>query len=207
VEIHVLQGERPMASDNRTLGKFLLAGIPAAPRGVPQIEVSFDIDANGIVNVSAKDRGTGRSQAITITASSGLAHGEVDRMVKEAQAHADDDKRRREEIEARNRADGLIYATEKTLKDNRERLPADEVTAVEAALAEARKAVADGEGRREAIEAAIETLTRASHHMAEVLYRAAGSPPPGAGPEPPPGGPGGNAPGGDVIDAEVVDKK
>src|SRR5262245_19241997 len=129
VEIHVLQGERPMASDNRTLGKFLLTGIPAAPRGVPQIEVTFDIDANGIVNVSAKDRGTGRSQAITITASSGLAPGEVDRMVKEAQSHADDDQRKRGEIEVRNRADGLIYATEKTLKDNQERLPAEEIAA------------------------------------------------------------------------------
>ncbi len=144
VEIHVLQGERPMAQDNRTLGKFQLSGIPSAPRGVPQIEVTFDIDANGIVNVSAKDRGTGKSQAITITASSGLAKDEVEQMVRDAQSHADEDKQRREEIEAKNRADALIYSTEKTLSENREKLPAADVEAADKALAEARKAVEEG---------------------------------------------------------------
>ena len=124
VEIHVLQGERPMAGDNRTLGRFHLVGIPPAPRGVPQIEVTFDIDANGIVNVSAKDLGTGKEQKITITASSGLAKDEIERMVSDAQSHADEDKAQREAIEARNRADSLVYATEKTLNENREKLSA-----------------------------------------------------------------------------------
>src|SRR5439155_19033128 len=152
VEIHVLQGERPVAHDNRTLGKFQLSGIPPAPRGVPQIEVTFDIDANGIVNVSAKDRATGRTQAITITSSSGLAKEEVERMVHEAQSHAEEDKGRREEIEARNRADSLIYTTEKTLQENRDKLPESDVKAVTAALEGARKAVE--EGGRERIESA-----------------------------------------------------
>ncbi len=203
VEIHVLQGERPMARDNRTLGKFQLAGIPPAPRGVPQIEVTFDIDANGIVNVSAKDRATGRTQAITITASSGLAKEEVERMVHEAQAHAEEDKGRRDEIEARNRADSLIYTTEKTLQESKDKLPEAEVKAVTAALEAARKAVE--EGTRERIEAAVQELTRASHRMAETLYqRTASSAPPPAAEEPKPeGGKGGD----DVVDAEVVDKQ
>jgi len=202
VEIHVLQGERPMARDDRTLGKFQLAGIPPAPRGVPQIEVTFDIDANGIVNVSAKDRATGRTQAITITASSGLAKEEVERMVQEAQAHAEEDKGRRDEIEARNRADSLIYTTEKTLQENKDKLPEAEVKAVTEALDAARKAVE--EGARERIEAAVQELTRASHRMAETLYqRTASSAPPPATEEPKPeGGKGGD----DVVDAEVVDK-
>jgi molecular chaperone DnaK len=202
VEIHVLQGERPMARDNRTLGKFQLAGIPPAPRGVPQIEVTFDIDANGIVNVSAKDRATGRTQAITITASSGLAKEEVERMVHEAQSHAEEDKGRREEIEARNRADSLIYTTEKTLQENKDKLPEAEVKAVTEALDAARKAVE--EGTRERIEAAVQELTRASHRMAETLYQRTGSAPPPAAEEPKPeGGKGGD----DVVDAEVVDKQ
>ena len=146
VEVHVLQGERPLARDNRTLGKFQLVGIPPAPRGVPQIEVTFDIDANGIVNVSAKDRGTGKTQNITITASSGLSKDEVEKMVREAQAHADEDKARREEIEARNQADSLIYQTEKTIQENKEKLPADAVAAATQAVEAARKAVA---GRRQ----------------------------------------------------------
>jgi molecular chaperone DnaK len=202
VEIHVLQGERPMARDNRTLGKFQLAGIPPAPRGVPQIEVTFDIDANGIVNVSAKDRATGRTQAITITASSGLAKEEVERMVREAQSHAEEDKGRREEIEARNRADSLIYTTERTLQENKDKLPEEDVKAVNAALEAARKALE--EGGRERIESAVQELTRASHHMAEVLYQRTGSSgTPPAGEEPKPnGGKGGD----DVVDAEVVDK-
>jgi molecular chaperone DnaK len=202
VEIHVLQGERPMARDNRTLGKFQLAGIPPAPRGIPQIEVTFDIDANGIVNVSAKDRATGRTQAITITASSGLAKEEVERMVQEAQSHAEDDKGRRDEIEAHNRADSLIYTTEKTLAESKDRLPEADVKAVTSALEAARKAVQ--EGGRERIEAAVQELTRASHRMAEILYqRTASSPPPPSGEGPKPaGGKGGD----DVVDAEVVDK-
>jgi molecular chaperone DnaK len=209
VEIHVLQGERQLARDNRTLGKFQLTGIPPAPRGVPQIEVTFDIDANGIVNVSAKDRGTGKSQAITITASSGLAKDEVERMVKDAEAHADEDKSRREEIEVKNQADTLIYATEKTLNENKDKLGADEAAAVEGAIAEARKAVEEGGAAR--IEQAKADLTKASHRMGEILYKnAAGAS--GAGPEPGADA-GGGAPGaggkadGDVIDAEVVDKK
>jgi len=203
VEIHVLQGERPMAAGNRTLGKFQLSGIPAAPRGVPQIEVAFDLDANGIVNVSAKDRATGKSQAITITASSGLAKEEVERMVRDAQAHADEDKKRREETEARNRADTLIYSTEKTLAENRDKVSDAEAADVEGALEAARKAVADG--GPEAIERALADLTRASHKLAELLYQKSAAPPPGGGePGAPPGG---KNDGGDVIDAEVVDKK
>jgi molecular chaperone DnaK len=207
VEIHVLQGERPMASDNRTLGKFQLVGIPPAPRGVPQIEVTFDIDANGIVNVSAKDRGTGKTQNITITSSSGLAKEEVDEMVKAAQVHADEDKKKREEIEAKNRADNLIYQTEKTLQENKDKLPESEAKATETALEAAKKAVAGSDVR--AVERAIEDLTKASHNLAEVLYRQS-APPPGGGEEK--GTEAGPTEGekkgaDDVIDAEVVDKK
>jgi molecular chaperone DnaK len=206
VEIHVLQGERPMAHDNRTLGKFHLVGIPPAPRGVPQIEVTFDIDANGIVNVSAKDRATGKSQAITITSSSGLAKDEVERMVKDAQAHTDEDKKRRDEVEARNRADSLVYTTEKTLAENRDKLGAADVEPVERALEALKKALP--EGGSAVIEAASADLTRASHKLAEALYRQASGPASGPAPggegAPPPGGAKGE---GDVIDAEVVDKK
>ncbi len=205
VEIHVLQGERPMAADNRTLGKFQLVGIPPAPRGVPQIEVTFDIDANGIVNVSAKDRATGKSQAITITASSGLAKDEVERMVKEAQSHSDEDLKRRDETEARNRADTLIYTTDKTLQENKDKVPEAEAKAVEEALADARKAVE--EGGKERIERAVQDLTKASHKLAETLYQKTQAPPSeGAGGGE--GAPSGDKKdGGDVIDAEVVDKK
>jgi molecular chaperone DnaK len=207
VEIHVLQGERSMAADNRTLGKFQLMGIPPAPRGVPQIEVTFDIDANGIVNVSAKDRATGKSQAITITASSGLAKEEVERMVNEAKSHASDDQARRDETEARNRADTLIYTTEKTLAENKDKLPEPDVQAAEKALEAARKAVA--EGGRERIEKAVQDLTKASHRLAEVLYQKAQSPPSSgaSGGEAPSGGKTGGPDEGEVIDAEVVDKK
>jgi molecular chaperone DnaK len=207
VEVHVLQGERPLARDNRTLGKFQLVGIPSAPRGVPQIEVTFDIDANGIVNVSAKDRGTGKTQNITITASSGLSKDEVEKMVREAQSHADEDKARREEIEARNQADSLIYQTEKTIQENKDKLPEAEVTAATAAVEAARKAVEAG--GKENIETAVAELTRASHRLAEVLYKStagAGGPTGEPGAEAGPGpGPGGD----DVVDAEVVsdDKK
>ncbi len=201
VEIHVLQGERPMASDNRTLGKFHLVGLPPAPRGVPQIEVTFDIDANGIVNVSAKDRATGKSQAITITASSGLAKDEVEKMVSDAQSHAEDDKARRETTEARNQADTLVYTTEKTLSENRDKLDAAEVEPVEQALAGVKKALEGSD--RSAIESATAALTKASHAMAEALYRKASA----AGPTPPPADAGAKKSDGDVVDAEVVDKK
>jgi molecular chaperone DnaK len=203
VEIHVLQGERPMAADNRTLGKFHLVGIPPAPRGVPQIEVTFDIDANGIVNVSAKDKATGKSQAITITASSGLAKEEVERMVEDAKTHAQEDEKRREETEVRNRADGLIYTTEKTLEESREKAPASDVEAVEKALEELRKATKEGTAAE--IEKAMQDLTKASHALAEILYKqaAAETPPSEGGAQSPPGAGGGDD---DVVDAEVVDK-
>jgi molecular chaperone DnaK len=206
VEIHVLQGERPLARDNRTLGKFQLSGIPPAPRGVPQIEVTFDIDANGIVNVSAKDRGTGKTQAITITSSSGLAKDEVEKMVKEAEAHAAEDRERQQEIEARNRADALIYATEKTLAENKDKLPEADAAAAQKAIEEARKAVEQGGVDR--IEAALRELTQISHRLAEVLYqKAAGGQGEAGGTSAgePPGG--GGKKEGDVIDAEVVDKE
>ena len=202
VEIHVLQGERPMASGNRTLGKFHLVGLPPAPRGVPQIEVTFDIDANGIVNVSAKDRATGKSQAITISASSGLAKDEVERMVSDAQSHAEEDKERREATEARNQADTLVYTTEKTLTENREKLAAADVEPVEQALAATRKALEGVD--RAAIESAAAELTKASHKMAEALYRQASTAPGGT---PPPADDATKKNDGDVIDAEVVDKK
>src|SRR5262245_36806075 len=175
VEIHVLQGERSMAADNRTLGKFQLVGIPPAPRGVPQIEVTFDIDANGIVNVSAKDRATGKSQAITITASSGLAKDEVDRMVREAQSHSEEDQQRRDETEARNRADTLIYTTEKTLQENRDKVGEADAKAVEEALGATKKAME--EGGKDKIERAVQDLTKASHKLAETLYQKTQAPP------------------------------
>jgi molecular chaperone DnaK len=205
VEIHVLQGERPMAHDNRTLGKFQLVGIPAAPRGVPQIEVAFDIDANGIVNVTAKDRGTGKSQAITITASSGLAKDEVEKMVKDAAAHAEEDRKRKDEIEVKNQADQLIYATEKTLTENRDRVPQADAETLDKAIADARKAVESGV--KDDIDKAVRELTQASHKMAEALYKAQ-APPSSGGASPGDAAPGrGPSEGGDVIDAEVVDKK
>ena len=140
VEVHVVQGERPLARDNRTLGRFQLVGLPPAPRGVPQIEVAFDIDANGIVNVTAKDVATGKEQKITISGSSGLGEGDVERMVKDAEAHAAEDQSRRDLIDARNQADSLAYATEKSVNEHRDRMPADEVARVEAAVAAARDA-------------------------------------------------------------------
>jgi len=173
VEIHVLQGERPLAKDNRTLGRFHLVGIPPAPRGVPQIEVTFDIDANGILNVKAQDRATGREQAITITASSGLTKEEIDRMVKEAERYAEEDRRRKEEIEVRNQLDSLIYTTEKMLNENREKIPVAEIGSVEEALTEGKKALESGEVNR--MRQAIDRLTKASHRMAEAMYRAAGA--------------------------------
>ncbi len=175
VEVHVLQGERQMAGDNRTLGKFHLVGIPPAPRGMPQVEVTFDIDANGIVNVSAKDMGTGREQKITITASSGLSKDEIDRMMKDAESHSAEDAQKREEIEARNRLDSLVYQTEKVLNDNREKVGAV-ASDVESAIAEAKKA--QTEGGVEKLNDAFNQLQTASHKLAEALYQQA--PPPGS---------------------------
>jgi molecular chaperone DnaK len=171
VEVHVLQGERPMAAQNRTLGKFKLAGIPPAPRGVPQIEVTFDIDANGILNVTAKDNATGKDTRIQITSSSGLSKEEVEKMAKEAEAHAAEDKEKREEIEARNSLDGLVYNIEKMLKDSGEKVQAADKTDVESALADAKKTL-EGTPSVKELRSAHEKLTQASHKLAEVLYKA-----------------------------------
>ena len=171
VEVHVLQGERPMAGQNRTLGKFKLAGIPPAPRGVPQIEVTFDIDANGILNVNAKDVATGKDTRITITSSSGLSKEEVERMAKDAEAHAAEDKEKRDEIEARNALDGMVYNIEKMLKESGEKVQAADKTEVESALAEAKKTL-EGSPSVAEMRAANDKLTQASHKLAEVLYKA-----------------------------------
>src|SRR5437879_4910591 len=168
VEVHVLQGERPIAGDNRTLGKFHLVGIPPAPRAMPQVEVSFDIDANGIVNVSAKDMGTGREQKITITASSGLSKDEIDRMMRDAESHSAEDANKREEIEGRNRLDGLVYQMEKTLNENREKVGAV-AGEVETAIADAKKALEEGGVER--MNNAFNSLQSVSHKMAEALYQ------------------------------------
>ena len=201
VEVHVVQGERPLAKDNRTLGRFQLVGLPPAPRGVPQIEVTFDIDANGIVNVSAKDMGTGKEQKITITASSGLSKDEVDKMMKDASAHAEEDKNRREEIETRNRADQAVYAAEKMLQDMGAKLAADDRSAVESAI-EALKAAITANSTAD-MNSAMEQLTQAQHKAAEALYKqtGAGSSDDAAAAED------SSAPKDDVIDAEVVDEE
>ncbi len=170
VEVHVLQGEREMAKDNRTLGRFILDGLPPAPRGVPQVEVTFDIDANGIVSVSAKDKATGKEQKITITASSGLSKEEVDRMVREAKDNEADDKKKREEVEAKNQAESLVHATEKTLKENGDKISADDKKAIEDAVAELKKAIEDNNA--DAMKAGVEKVTQASHKMAEAMYKA-----------------------------------
>ncbi len=205
VEVHVLQGEREMARDNRTLGRFHLVGIPPAPRGVPQVEVTFDIDANGILNVSAQDKATGKTQNITITASSGLAKDEVERMVKEAQSHSEDDKRRREVVDLRNQTDTLAYSIEKLLKDNRDKVGEPEAKAIEEAVAEARKAM-EGEDAS-ALRSAMDKLTGLSHKLAESLYKTA--PPPGGGPQAGGDAGAGQRPGdggSDVVDAEYTVK-
>ncbi|HEY3384289.1 MAG TPA: molecular chaperone DnaK [Vicinamibacterales bacterium] len=214
VEVHVLQGERQFARDNRTLGRFNLVGLPPAPRGLPQIEVTFDLDANGIVNVSAKDKGTGKEQRITITASSGLSKDDVDRMMREAESHAEEDKKRREATDTRNQADGLIYQIEKTLNENREKIPVGDISRIEAAIQTLKK-VAEGEDL-DAIRKAMDDLQKASHAMAEALYKqaqpgtAGGGEPgsgggPGSGNGPTPGASASGGATGDVIDAEVVD--
>jgi molecular chaperone DnaK len=171
VSIHVLQGEREMAGQNRTLGRFDLEGLPPAPRGVPQIEVTFDIDANGIVHVSAKDLGTGKEQKIRIEASSGLNDADIDRMVREAEAHAEEDKRERERAETRNEADNLIYATEKSLKDYGEKVNGEEKAKIEAAIVDLRSAVQANDP--EAMKEKIETLKQASYKLAEEIYKTA----------------------------------
>ncbi len=168
VEVHVLQGERPMAGDNKTLGKFHLVGIPPAPRGVPQVEVTFDIDANGIVNVSAKDVGTGREQKITITASSGLSKEEIDKMMKDAESHSGEDAKRKETIEARNRLDGLVYSVEKSFSENKDKLDSAAASEIEAAISESKTALAGDDA--EAMNNAFNRLQTASHKLAEVLY-------------------------------------
>ncbi len=213
VEIHVLQGERPVASGNRSLGKFHLMGLPPAPRGMPQVEVTFDIDANGILNVSAKDMATNKEQKITITASSGLSKEEAERMKKEAESHASEDKDRLAEVESRNRLDNLVYQTEKLIKENREKLAEADVKAGEEAIEEGKRAVT--EGGLDKLNAAVDNLTKASHRIAESLYKAqsaAGSQPGGAGPAGGNGAPSGDAGQGgpshgqgDVVDAEFVD--
>jgi molecular chaperone DnaK len=197
VEIHVLQGEREFARDNKTLGKFHLMNIPAAPRGVPQVEVTFDIDANGIVNVSAKDRGTGQEQKITITGTTALSDDEVDRMVKDAESHADEDLQRKADVEARNTADSLIYATEKTLKDLGDKVPDETKTEVDTGIAELKTAL-EGTDTDE-IKAKTESLQTASYKLAEVVYSAAEAADAAEGSE--------DAASDDVVDAdyEVVD--
>ena len=203
VEVHVLQGERSMAKDNRTLGKFHLVGIPPAPRGVPQVEVTFDIDANGIVNVSAKDLGTNKEQKITITSSSGLSKDEIQKMSKDAEAHSEEDRKYREEVEAKNKADGLVYATEKTLKENRDKISEADAKSIEAAVEECRRAIAEGGTDR--INRAVDQLNTASHKLADVLYKQAGA-------QPEAGASSGSSTSseakpaeGEVIDAEYVD--
>jgi len=204
VEIKVLQGEREMARDNKLLGVFHLIGIPPAPRGMPQIDVAFDIDANGIMNVSAKDLGTGKEQKITITSSSGLSKDEVEKLVHDADAHASEDKARREEIEAKNQLDSLVYQVEKMLSENRDKISGSDVSNLESAISDARKAME--QGGTDNIKRATENLTKASHKLAEVMYQQAGAQgggsQPGAGAEAPKSGEGKD----DVIEAEVVEE-
>jgi molecular chaperone DnaK len=204
VEIKIFQGERAMARDNRLLGVFQLSNIPPAPRGVPQIEVTFDIDANGILNVTAKDRATNNEQKITITSSSGLSKDEVEKMAKDAESHAADDRKQRDTIEARNRADAMVYNVEKTLKEHRDKVGEAEAKEIEDALAETKKVL--NENDPAAINAATDRLTTASHKLAEAMYKASSQP--GAGPAPETDGGGAGPSGGkkdDVVDAEFVD--
>jgi molecular chaperone DnaK len=191
VEIHVIQGERPMAADNRTLGRFILDGILPAPRGVPQIEVTFDIDANGILSVRARDKGTGKEQKITITASSGLTKEEIERMQREAAAHAAEDARRKEEAETRNTADTLVYTAEKTLRDNKDKIPADLNSEVEGKIAAVRSALQAND--IQAIKSATQALNEAMQKIGQAIYQSArgGTQPPPGGQQPPPGDQGG----------------
>jgi molecular chaperone DnaK len=204
VEIKVHQGERAMAHDNRLLGVFQLGNIPPAPRGVPQIEVTFDIDANGILNVTAKDRGTNNEQKITITSSSGLSKDEVEKMARDAESHAADDRKQKDTIDARNRADAMVYNVEKTLKEHRSKVGEAEAKEIDAALEETKKVLNENDADK--INAAVDRLTTASHKLAEAMYKS--TPPPGAGAQQPPtdgqGKP--DDKGKDnVVDAEFVD--
>ncbi|MBX3298178.1 MAG: molecular chaperone DnaK [Acidobacteria bacterium] len=209
VEVHVLQGERPMAADNKTLGKFHLVGIPPAPRGVPQIEVTFDIDANGIVNVSAKDVGTGREQKITITASSGLSKEEIDKMIKDAESHAGEDEKKKAAVEARNQLDGLVFNVEKTMSENKDKLDAAAAGEIETAIAEAKAALSGDD--TDAMNDAFGRLQTASHKLAEVIYTQAAASEQGGSEEQASSASAGADNGaagsdeGDVIDAEYVD--
>ena len=210
VEIKVFQGERSMAADNRLLGVFQLVGIPPGPRGVPQIEVTFDIDANGILNVSAKDKATGKEQKITITSSSGLSQEEIEKMAKDAEMHAADDEKRRGDVETRNRADAMIYSTEKTLSEHRDKIGEDEAKKIEEALTAAKEAVKNGDAA--AIEQALNNLTQASHKLAEAMYQSPGAAGGGAagggadaGGAAEADGSAGAAGADDVVDAEFVD--
>jgi molecular chaperone DnaK len=209
VEVHVLQGERPMARDNRTLGRFHLSGLPPAPRGVPQIEVTFDIDANGIVNVSAKDMATQKEQKITITASSGLSKDEVDKMMKEAESHAEEDRKRKEEIETRNHADQAAYQAEKMLKDAGDKLAASDKAPIESAIEDLKRAIEKNDTAE--MKRTMEALNTAQHKAAEAMYRAAnaggGAAAPGGTPGPDAAGAAGGGDKGDVIDAEVVEEE
>ncbi|HEY7072445.1 MAG TPA: Hsp70 family protein, partial [Acidimicrobiales bacterium] len=206
VEIHVLQGEREMAMYNKTLGKFQLVDLPPAPRGIPQIEVTFDIDANGIVHVSAKDRATGKEQSMTITGQSALARDDIDKMVRDAEQHAEEDRRRREEAEVRNQADTLVYQTEKLLKEQGDKISGDEKSAVEDKLGDLRTAL--GGSDIEAIRNATDALMSASQSFTQKLYDAAAaeSTAAGGGPGDAPGAAGASQPqDDDVVDAEIVD--
>ena len=205
VEIKVLQGEREMAGDNKLLGLFSLVGIPPAPRGMPQIEVTFDIDANGILHVTARDRGTGKEQKITITSSSGLSKDEVEKAVKEGESHRADDHKRREAVEAKNALDSLVYSTQKLLEESGDKVGPAEKTAVEAALADAKKVLETQGNDAEALKRAAQDLQKASYKIAEALYKNAPPPAGPGGPETPPPGPKAGAD--DVIDAEVVDER
>jgi molecular chaperone DnaK len=208
VEIKVYQGERALARDNRLLGVFQLVGIPPAPRGIPQVEVTFDIDANGILNVTAKDRATNNEQKITITSSSGLSKDEVEKMAKDAESHSADDRKQRDQIEARNRADAMVYNVEKTLKEHRAKISDAEAKEIEAALEETKKAM--GEGDADKLNSATDKLTQASHKLAEAMYKSAGQPgaggaDAGAGGASGDGQQGQSKPKDDVVDAEFVD--
>ena len=207
VEIKVLQGEREMAGDNKLLGVFSLVGIPPAPRGMPQIEVTFDIDANGIMNVSAKDRGTGKEQKITITSSSGLDKKEVEKLVKDAESHSSEDKKRREAIEAKNALDALVYSTEKLVNESGDKVPESEKEAVKAAVADAKKILEASPGDAETLKKAAQELQKASYKIAEALYKSAPAGGPGGDGGATPGEASSSKPADDVIDAEVVEQK
>jgi molecular chaperone DnaK len=203
VEIHVLQGEREMAGDNRTLGRFILDGIPPAPRGVPQIEVTFDMDANGILSVSAKDKATSRQQSIRIEGSGGLKKDEIERMIKDAESHASEDRARRETIEKRNALDSLIYQAEKTLAENGDKVSSEDKQAVESAVAEARKDLDSGDTAK--LDAAHQRVEQALHKVAEALYKAQAAKGEAGAQGEPAASPRGSD--GDVVDAEYSEEK